>query len=294
MASQAFQHFITKFDDKVRSEYQSTGILQHNMFYHKMGNAAIMRFNKQGIAYSHEHIANSALILGGVDKSYVDVPITFYDVALTIDPTEQKQMQYNDEEALIREAKSAMGRRRDSVIIDAIAATATTNVIAKNVSGANKGLSLASLMETSSRMDDANIPMEGRCMFVNPRQLRFLMEDTKVTSSDYNTVKSLVSGQIDSFYGFKFIKIPTFSVAQGVLAGIPIDTAATETYAYAFVADGTAACPLGVALNTDITLEVDKVATMGFSTLIYMLLGLGAKVIDEKGMFKIICSTTNS
>jgi hypothetical protein len=294
MASQAFQHFITKFDDKVRSEYQSTGILQHNMFYHKMGNASTMRFNKQGLAYSHEHIANSNLLLSAVDKSYVDVPINFYDVALTIDPTEQKQMNYNDEEGLIREAKSAMGRRRDAVILDAIAATATTNVIPKNVSGANKGLTLEALMETSARMDDANIPMEGRCMFVSPRQLRFLMNDNRVTSADYGTVKTLVPGQIDAFYGFKFIKIPTFSVSQGVLAGIPIDTAASETYAYAFVADGTAACPLGVFLNTDITLRVEELPQMGFSTLIYMLLGLGAKVIDEKGMFKIVCSTTNS
>ena len=32
------------------------------------------------------------------------------------------------------------------------------------------------------------------------------MAETEISSSDYNTVKALVQGQVDSFLGFKFIR----------------------------------------------------------------------------------------
>lgn len=290
MASNLPEHFLTQFDTRVRNEYQFEGILQYNMFYTKMGNAQTFKFNKQGIVYSHEHISNSPLILGTVDKSVVDVSVKFYDVDLTIDPVEQKMINYSEEQYLINSAKMAMARRRDAVILEAITSTATSNVIPKDISGADAGLTLEALQETAAMMDDANIPDQGRTMVVNPRQLHNLMKNTKVTSADFNSVKALVNGQIDSFYGFKFIKMPSFQVAQGINASIPVDDVNDETFAYAFVASGNESCPIGVAVNTDITFETGKLAHMGFSTLIHGLVGLGAKVIDEKGMFKIVCN----
>ena len=290
MASNLPIHFLTQFDTRVRNEYQFEGALQYGMFYTRMGHAETFKFNKQGIVYTHEHISNSPLILGTVDKSVVDVKVKFYDVSVTVDPVEQKQINYSEEQYLINSAKKAMARRRDAVILDAITATETTNIIPKDVSGVNAGLTLEALQETAAIMDDASVPEQGRTILVNPRQLHNLMKNIKVTSADYNSVKALVNGQIDSFYGFKFIKIPKFQVAQGIQAGIPVNSQQDETFAYAFVASGDEACPVAVAVNTDINFQTDKIPHMGFSTLIYGLLGLGAKIIDEKGMVKIVCS----
>lgn len=290
MASNLPVHFLTQFDTRVRNEYQFEGKLQYGMFYTRMGNAETFKFNKQGIVYSHEHISNSPLVLGTVDKSVVDVKVKFYDVSLTVDPVEQKQINYSEEQYLINSAKLAMARRRDVVILDAITATTTTNVVPKDVSGVDAGLTLEALQETAAIMDDASIPEEGRVMVVNPRQLHNLMKNVKTTSSDYNTVKALVNGQIDSFYGFKFIKVPKFQVTPGIDAGIPVDSVNDETFAYAFVASGNESCPVAVAVNTDINFQTDKLPHMGFSTLIYGLLGLGAKIIDEKGLVKVVCS----
>jgi hypothetical protein len=39
---------------------------------------------------------------------------------------------------------------------------------------------------------------------VTPAQIRALLAQTEVTSSDYNTVQALVAGKVDSFMGFKF------------------------------------------------------------------------------------------
>ena len=289
MASNLPAHFLTQFDTRVRNEYQFEGVLRYGMFYTRMGNAETFKFNKQGLVYSHEHISNSPLVLGTVDKSVVDVKVKFYDVSLTVDPVEQKQINFSEEQYLIAAAKKAMARRRDAVILEAITATTTSNVVPKDISGADAGLTLEALQETAAIMDDASIPEQGRVMLVNPRQLHNLLKNTKVTSEDFNTVKALVNGQIDTFYGFKFIKVPKFEVSQGISAGIPVDTDNEETFAYAFVASGDEACPVAVAVNTDITFQTDKIPHMGFSTLIHGLLGIGSKIIDEKGIVKVVC-----
>lgn len=287
MASNLPVHFLTQFDTRVRNEYQFEGTLQYGMFYTRMGNAETFKFNKQGLAYTHKHVNNSPLVLGTIDKSTIDIKVDFYDVALTIDPVEQKQINYSEEQYLISSAKKAMARRRDSVLLEAITATATTNIIPKDISGADAGLTLEALQETAATMDSASIPQENRVMLLHPKQLHNLLKNTKVTSADFNTVKALVNGQVDTFYGFKFVKIPNFEVVKGISAGLPDD--GTDTACYAFVASGDEMCPIGVAVNTDISFKTAEIPHMGFSTLIHGLLGVGAKIIDEKGIVKVNC-----
>jgi hypothetical protein len=41
---------------------------------------------------------------------------------------------------------------------------------------------------------------------VTARQIRELLEDDKVTSQDFNTVKALVKGEVDEYMGFRFIR----------------------------------------------------------------------------------------
>ena len=41
---------------------------------------------------------------------------------------------------------------------------------------------------------------------VDPSQIQALLRQTEVTNSDYNTVKALVNGDVDTFMGFKFVK----------------------------------------------------------------------------------------
>ena len=43
-------------------------------------------------------------------------------------------------------------------------------------------------------------------LVVSSEQLTNLLNTTEVKSADYNTVKALVAGQVDTFMGFKFIK----------------------------------------------------------------------------------------
>ena len=49
-------------------------------------------------------------------------------------------------------------------------------------------------------------PEEPRYLLVTAGQLADLLNITSVTSADFNSVKALVQGDVDTFLGFKFIR----------------------------------------------------------------------------------------
>ncbi len=68
-------------------------------------------------------------------------------------------------------------------------------------------LTIAKLLTCKQLLDDAEIDEERqRYLLINPYNLNQLMNTTEVKSADYNTVKALAQGNVDTFMGFKFIK----------------------------------------------------------------------------------------
>jgi hypothetical protein len=285
-------HFPTKFDTMVRKDYGYIGQLNFDMFYTKDANDADgAYFNKQGLFYSHRYVYNSATPLTGVDKSRIKIMLEWYSTEYFIDQVEQLMLNYQDQMYAIEGTKDAIGRRKDDVILKAITNTQTTQIVPKTASGVAAGLSLSSLMMAAAMLNKSHVPFQDRIIICSSDQVANLLKDPKVVSSDYNTVKALVNGQIDSFYGFKFIIIDPFEAAKGVPSGIPVDIINQETYAYAFVARGMK-CPIGVVYNNNMMIDIaEKVPTYNFGTLIQAKIGLGAQEIDPKGIVKIVCAS---
>lgn len=68
---------------------------------------------------------------------------------------------------------------------------------------------------------DPDDPDGGRVLVCTARQITDLLKTTEIKSSDYNTVKALAAGQIDTFCGFKFVRIkrlPTVNEAGAAVA----------------------------------------------------------------------------
>jgi hypothetical protein len=79
---------------------------------------------------------------------------------------------------------------------------------AQKVAHGSKNLNVAKLIQINEIFDDADLEDEApRVMLVTAKQLSSLLSTTKVTSADYAAVKALVNGTIDTFMGFKFVKI---------------------------------------------------------------------------------------
>lgn len=111
---------------------------------------------------------------------------------------------------------ASLGRVQDQVLIDAMRGTAYTGkkgetAIAlpstQKVAVASSGLTLAKLLNAMEILDGNDVDPEDRYIAPTAKQMTNLLNTTEVKSSDYNTVKALVRGEIDTFLKFKFVPV---------------------------------------------------------------------------------------
>ncbi len=155
-----------------------------------------------------------------------------FDRAVLIDEYDDVESALTDPTGdLVQSAIMAANRRKDNVIVEAVTASAWTgenateevkfsenNIIDIRTGGSNENVSLnlAKLKELAARMDDGDVAPENRYFIASTRQIHALLNDDHVTSADYNTVKALVSGTIDTFMGFKFIVFNRLPIVEGI------------------------------------------------------------------------------
>ena len=70
----------------------------------------------------------------------------------------------------------------------------------------------AKVIEAKIKLDAAEVEKEGRYLAHSALQLSDMLNVTEVTSADYNTVKALVQGEIDTWLGFKWIHTEQLNV----------------------------------------------------------------------------------
>ena len=113
-------------------------------------------------------------------------------------------------------AMMTMNRKRDDLIIEAALGTAytgkngATSVVlpsTQKIVHGSAGLTLAKVLEAKEIIDGNDVDEEiPRFIAVTAKQVTNMLNTTEVKSSDYNTVKALAAGQIDTFLGFKFLR----------------------------------------------------------------------------------------
>lgn len=152
------------------------------------------------------------------------VDMLAYNVAELIDGNDRVRMLTDPSSAYAQALMAAMNRQKDDLIIAQIFASANTgadgttavafpaaNQVAVNSwkygSGSgNAGLTISKLIEAKAILDAGEVEENDRYIAVAAKGLADLLGTTEVTSSDFNAVQALVSGQIDRFMGFKFIR----------------------------------------------------------------------------------------
>lgn len=86
----------------------------------------------------------------------------------------------------------------------------------------NSGLTVSKLISASVALDAAEgDEMEERFILITAKQKGNLLATTEATSADYNTVRALYDGKIDTFMGFKFIHSERLQVDANGYARVP-------------------------------------------------------------------------
>jgi len=144
------------------------------------------------------------LLLG--DFSWGDMIDDVDRVRMLIDPTS----------TYVRNATYAFGREMDDIIIRGLLGTARagmtgeTNVVLPDTQkiglSSDITMDVDTILAAKRIFDDNDVdPDEPRYIALGPQQLQDLLGNTEVQNINYNSVKALVQGQVDTFLGFKFI-----------------------------------------------------------------------------------------
>ena len=210
------------------------------------------------------------------------VSLADYEYADLIDDQDKVRMLIDPTSSYAQAAAAAMGRAMDDVIISAALGTAFTGETGSTstafssdnqIANGSADMSVAKLIEAKKILDLADVdPSIPRYIAVGPNQIEALLNTTSVTSSDFNTVKALVQGDVDTFLGFKFIVTNRLSIASNIRS------------CFAWAEDGIA---LGV--GKDVNARIDERADKGYSTQVYYCMSIGATRMEEAKVVQIDC-----
>ncbi len=179
-------------------------------------------------------------------------------------------------------AKAAMNRRKDRLILAALGGTAyggktgTTSIAlpaAQKVAHGSVGMTIAKLLSAKQLLDEAEAPTDR--YFVCPSEsIIDLLGTVEVTSADYNTVRALANGQIDTFLGFKFI--------QTELVYLENSSTTTTWYCYAFCKGA-----VGFGNIADIRVELTERADKNYSWQPYVSMDMGSTRVEDEMVVEV-------
>jgi hypothetical protein len=209
------------------------------------------------------------------------VSLVDYEFADLIDEQDKVRLLIDPTSSYAQAAAMAMGRAMDDVVITAALGTAhtgetgsTSTVLPagqKIVESGTAGLTIAKLRTTKEKFDLASVdPSIPRFIIVSPRQINDLLGTTEVTSSDFNTVKALANGEINSFLGFNFIVSNRLSIAS------------SKRLCIAFAQDG-----ITLAVGKDVQARIDERADKSYATQVYYCMSIGATRMEEEKIVSI-------
>ena len=272
---------VIDFDAEVKHEYQGMGKLRNCVTVRTGVTGESYKFTRMGSGMANQKASQADVTPMDIDHARQTATLTNWNAPEYTDIFDQAEVNFDEKQELAKTIAKALQRREDQLVLDAMEAVtyAATNDSDADTGrvfdiSATRNFDLASIRSAVGHLDDIEAEEEERYIVLRAQALQKLLEDTTVTSTDYNTVKALVNGTLDTFMGLKFIKIGTR--AEGGLAGVAADR---EAYVWQKAS-------VGLAIGIDIKTSIDWIAQKT-SWLANGVFKAGATVREPQGVVKI-------
>jgi len=210
------------------------------------------------------------------------VTLETYEWADLIDDADKVRMLIDPTSTYAQAAAAAMNRAVDDEIIAAATgssktgksgSTSTALPAGNIVAHGSADMTVAKLLSAKEIMDSADIdPSIPRHIAVGPAQISALLNTTEVKSSDFNTVRALARGELNSFLGFTFHMTNRLSVASDIRT------------CFAWAQDG-----VMLAVGKDVMSRIEERADKSYSTQVYYCQSIGSTRMEESKVVSILC-----
>jgi len=272
---------VIEFDSEVKHEYQGMASLKDTVTIRTGVVGESYKFTRMGKGIANQKATQADVTPMDIEHARQTATLQNWNAPEYTDIFDQAEVNFDERSELAQTIAKALGRREDQLIIDAMAAVtfAATNDEDPDTGrvfddSATTNFTLGLVQDAAGHLDDIESDSGDRHIVLRALALQKLLENTSVTSSDFNTVKALVTGDLDTYMGFKFHKIGTR--AEGGLPGVAADRVA---FAYQKAS-------IGIAIGMDIKTSVDWVAQKT-SWLANGLFKAGAVAREPQGIVKL-------
>ena len=284
MSTQINTAFVNQFSANVQMLSQQMGSLLRNSVDVETVNGEKAFFDQVGSAAAVKRTTRHG------DTPMVETPherrmcvLADYEYADLIDDQDRVRLLIDPTSTYSRAAAAAMGRAMDDEIIAAALGTSQTGKdggtstalpSAQKIVHGSAGLTIAKLVSAKEILDAASVdPSIPRHIVVSPKQISDLLNNTTVTSRDFNTIKALAQGEINTFVGFNFI-VSNRLTDDG-----------TSRQVIAFASDG-----IKLAIGKEPSARIDERADKSYATQVYYCQSLGCTRMQESKVVEIACN----
>lgn len=289
-------HLSQQKGSRLRNLVRVESITGDSRFFDRIGKATAYDRNSRHADTQYADTPHTRRMVTMVDKVYSDLVDDVDKIRTLNDPTNDYSMA----------AQWALGRSMDDVLIAAASGSAyggvagatavvlpSTQKLASVASTAGSLLNVQALRRTQKMFDLADVDeSEQRYFAFNALQKEALLSATEVTSSDFNTVKALVMGNIDTFLGFKFVRVEGLVDQSGALS---FDTTTGAVGSGGGDSNGYDRClawaksGLLLAVGKDINAQIDRLPGKNHSTQVYACMSIGGTRMEEEKVVEIHC-----
>jgi hypothetical protein len=218
------------------------------------------------------------------------VTMNDYEWADLVDKQDEIRMLINPKSDYAMTAAWAMGRQMDTDLFTAAngnsvavsSSDAGSNValgsgqkVAIDFGGTTIGITLAKIRNAKRILDAAECPTDSRFLSINAQMLEEMLGVTEIASADYNTVKALVGGEVDTFLGFYWVRTELCPW---------LSQSADSRISNAIQGSG-----LGLAIGQDVVTRIDERTDKSYSTQVYLSMTFGATRVEEEKVVQIAC-----
>lgn len=308
MSTQITEAFVRQYGSNVFHLSQQRGSRLRPTTRMEMQRGKLKFFERVGLVSAQERTSRHAdTPILNTPHSRRGVILRDFEYGDLVDDVDKIRTLISPENEYVKAAIWSLGRSMDERIINAADGSAITGEdgdgsqahpnsqkIASVSGGAGSGLNVQALRRAKKLLDAAEVdPMEPRYCVHSAEQLEDLLGETETTSSDFNTVKALVQGEINTFLGFNFIHSELLNLQSGTLA---FDVTSGAVGSGGGDADGYrkvlcyARSGIVHSVGMDIKAMVQPRADKSFSMQVYASLSNGAVRMEEEQVVVIFAN----
>ena len=262
---------VTEFDSMVKHAYQGTGLLKPAVTIRNNVIGDTYKFRRMGKGLANQKSTSDLVTPMNVAHEFKTATLTNWNAPEYTDIFDQADVNFDEKQELASTSADAIGRRCDQLVIDALDGSTPD---ASDIVHGGVSLTMAKIIAAQVALRGQNVQNSNLYAAVNAAGLGGLLNDEKATSSDYQTVKALVSGDVNSLAGFQFIILGDRTEGGLSVTGNTVDS-------WFFQRDA-----VGLAIGIDMKTSVDWVPERT-SYLCNGMLKAGSVVRDNGGLVKV-------